>query len=358
MDISTVKLIPLMDTLRLENIDDAVYFSERYSGYISNSRLGLINPDQGGNPKKYFEGFAGNKIYSDALVFGSAVHELMLQPESFEIVNCVDRPTAKAGFIADIVYDKMKKQNVSEPTDDMLIEAAAEVDYYHGILDGDKLPNLHSKIDQYLQDRWKYEQSYNGEKELVYLDSKNRDRLNGCLTALQKNKKIMDLLHPEGLIETPISENERTILLDVRVETPDCEPVIIRLKSKLDNFTIDRETNTITVNDIKTTGKIVSLFNDAVENFHYSREMGMYSWLLSLCAEKFYGMKNPTIKSNFLVVSTIPDTREGTPKFYTKVVPMTRTLFLKGFNEFRDLTKQVAYYTVHPNEIEAECMTL
>lgn len=69
-------------------------------------------------------------------------------------------------------------------------------------------------------------------------------------------------------------------------------------------------------------------------------------------------MKNPTIKSNFLVVSTVPDTRSSTPKFYTKVVPMTRKLFLKGFNEFRDLTKRVAYYTLHPNEIEAECMTL
>lgn len=274
MDLSTVKLIPLMDTLRLENIDDAVYFSEKYSGYISNSRLGLINPEQGGNAKKYFEGFAGNKIYSDALIFGSAVHELMLQPESFQIIDSIDRPTAKAGFIADIVFNEMKKQNVSDPTDDMILEAAKEVDYYHGILDGDKLPNLKDKIMGYIKSRWEFELTYTDSKEPIYLDAKNRDRLNGCLTALQGNKKIMDLLHPEGLLETPISCNEQTILLDVRVEPKEGESFILRLKSKLDNFTIDKESNTITVNDIKTTGKIVSIFDEAIDNFHYFREMG------------------------------------------------------------------------------------
>lgn len=66
----TITITPLLDTLRLENIDDKVYFSEKYSQYVSNSRLGLINPLQDGSPKKYFEGFASNKIYSDSLIFG------------------------------------------------------------------------------------------------------------------------------------------------------------------------------------------------------------------------------------------------------------------------------------------------
>ena len=46
-------------------------------------------------------------------------------------------------------------------------------------------------------------------------------------------------------------------------------------------------------------------------------------------------MKDPTIKGNFLVVSTIPN-------YYTKVVPMTKGLYLKGFNEFKELLTLVA----------------
>lgn len=65
----------------------------------------------------------------------------------------------------------------------------------------------------------------------------------------------------------------------------------------------------------------------------------MYSWLLSLCAKKFYNIENPTIKSNFLVVSTIP-------QYYTQVFPMTKKLFKKGFDEFKELLKlaSVALY--------------
>ena len=49
-----IKLIPLLDTLRLEKIDDSEYFSERYSGYISNSRLSKIDPNKGGSPEEFF----------------------------------------------------------------------------------------------------------------------------------------------------------------------------------------------------------------------------------------------------------------------------------------------------------------
>lgn len=57
MILNEIKLTPLIDTLRLEKIDDAIYFSEKYNGYVSNSRLGLLNPRQEGSPEKFFAGF-------------------------------------------------------------------------------------------------------------------------------------------------------------------------------------------------------------------------------------------------------------------------------------------------------------
>lgn len=351
MNLENIKLTPLIDTLRLENIDDAIYFSERYSGYISNSRLGLINPEQGGSPKKYFEGFAANKIYSDSLIFGSAVHELSLQPESFYIESNIDRPTAKVGFIADLIYDMCKKQNTRNITDEMFVKAAIEVDYYHGILNETKLNDLKERIIPYVLQRLDYI-SIEG-KDPIFLDSKSRDKLSKCIKSLEDNNQIQSLLHPIGLLNTPISCNEQTILLDVEVEIKDLEePFIIRLKSKLDNFTIDTENNLITVNDVKTTSRYISKFaNGALLDYHYYREMGMYSFLLSLCAKKFYGMENPRIKSNFLVIETFPE-------YKSSVIPMTRDLFMKGFQEFKNLVKTVAYYTAFPNEIDSECLTM
>ena len=78
-----VTLKPLTDTIKVEDISDKVYFSKVYNKYISNSRLKLINPDEGGSPSKFFAGLNNNKIYSDALIFGSAVHELTLQPNVY-----------------------------------------------------------------------------------------------------------------------------------------------------------------------------------------------------------------------------------------------------------------------------------
>ena len=48
-------------------------------------------------------------------------------------------------------------------------------------------------------------------------------------------------------------------------------------------------------------------------------------------------MNNCTVKSNCLVVSTIPS-------FYTKVYEVTKKDFYKGFEEFKYLLRLVAYY--------------
>ena len=41
-ELNSIQIIPLIETLRLQKIDDDAYFSKKYSGYISNSWLSLI----------------------------------------------------------------------------------------------------------------------------------------------------------------------------------------------------------------------------------------------------------------------------------------------------------------------------
>ena len=78
-------------------------------------------------------------------------------------------------------------------------------------------------------------------------------------------------------------------------------------------------------------------FPNNFKRFHYHRELSLYSWLLSLVAKKHYGMENCTIRSNCLVVSTIP-------KYYTKVYEVTKADFTRGWEEFKALLRLVAHY--------------
>jgi hypothetical protein len=325
-----IKIVPLLDTLYLQKISDEEYFSKKYSNYISNSRLSLINPEQEGTPEKFFQGF--KPVYSAAFDLGSGVHQLTLQKDLFEICDAVDKPTAKLGALADRLYPIYLKGNIDDKD---IAQQAAIIDYYGGNLSSNRLKEVRNKCSKYWSDRKKFEQSYKGDKEILYFDLRSRETVKNCVKALSNNKNIQALLHPMGLLEDPISETEQAILLDVEVEIEGYPKFKLKIKSKLDHYSIDPESNTITVNDVKTIGKIVSEMNNNISRFHYNREIAMYSWLLSLCAKKFYNLDNPTVKGNYLVVSTIP-------QYYTKVLPMTKAMFKEGWEEFVKLLKSVA----------------
>lgn len=332
MKLNEIKLTPLLDTLRLQKISDETYFSEKYSGYVSNSRLGLLNPKQDGSPEKFFAGFKPVG-YAPALEMGSAVHELTLQPDLFELAPNLGKPTAKMGAMADELYSVFLESDV---TKEDVIKASDKIEYYKGKITDDRYNEVITKCTPYWQARQKEEFNISTIKEQIYLDFKTNEIVKSCVEALANNKSIQDLLHPTGLVEDPISENEQAILLDVEAECPNGKKFIIRLKAKLDNYTIDTETNTITVNDVKTIGKIVSEMDNNIKKYHYSREFAMYIYLLKLCAEKFYGIVDPKIKANYLIVSTIPN-------FYTKVRPVSYSELKTGFHEFKTLLRYVAY---------------
>lgn len=340
--LAKIKITPLLETLHLEDIDDSIYFGKRYADYISNSRMGLMNPAQGGSPKAYFEGLNKNAKYSMNLVFGSAVHTLTLQPESFFLCEDVAAPTAKVGLMADLLWYQSK--NGELPDDYQITEAAIKVDYYKGLLTANQLTKVKEALKPYFKARYKFEQDSTDTRTPVYLDDKNRDRLQNVLKSINDNKDINTLLHPKDILDAPLpSENEKTILLDVQVDIPEQQSFVLKLKAKLDNYTIDQLNSTITVNDVKTTGKLCSEFNNAVLNFHYYREIAFYSWLLSLCAKKYFGIENPICKGNFLVVETIPS-------YWSTVVKMNPVWFSVGTREFITLLKLIAFYTCYGYE--------
>jgi hypothetical protein len=324
-----VQLTPLLDTLRLQKISDEEYFSDNYKFYISNSRLGLINPEQDGSAEKFFKGFSSS--FSQSFALGTAVHELVLQNDLFEVCYKVDKPTAKLGVLADLLYPFFLKDKL---TDDNICKCAKKADYYKGELSPNRIQEVHDKCTKYWEDRKVFESDYKGTKEIIYLDPRSKEIVGNCVKALSENKKVQDLLHPQGVVNDIIYDTEQAILLDVLVDIEDSR-FVVRLKSKLDHYSIDTDMNIVTVNDVKTIGRIVSEITTNISKFHYNREIAMYSWLISLCAEKFYGLKEPIVKGNYLAVSTIP-------QYYTKVLPMNKKMYDEGWSEFVRLLKMVA----------------
>lgn len=331
---NTIQITPLLETLQISKISDEEYFSEPYKNFISNSRLGLINPQQEGSPEKFFSGF--KPIYSSSLDIGTAVHSLCLQKELFNIVDTVDKPTGKMGVMAEELF---KIWQGSIPTSEDILEVAKKIDYYGGKLSPKRIEEVKEKCKDFWITKNRHLRT-RGEDERVdlYLDPKSRETSYACIKAIENSKQIQDILNPKSVVEglsEPISENEQAILLDIRIDMPDTQPFILRLKAKLDHFVIDTLNNSIQVNDIKTLGRIVSEMEINIQKYHYNRELAFYSWLLSLVAKKFYNIENPTISGNYLVVSTIP-------QYYTKVIPMTKKMFIEGWDEVRYLLRLIA----------------
>jgi hypothetical protein len=325
--IKQIKITPLLDTLKLEDIEDDIYFKQYSKEYISNSRLGKLT-------KEGVEAFFKNEPspYNPSFETGSLVHQQFLQPESFEVVDTVFKPTAKAGLMADALY----KDDGTTPTDDEIKSQSYIVGYYKDKLTSNRIKEFRDKAEPYWRDRFIYEQNNPlGDKKRIYTDEKNFELLTNCLRTLGENKDIQNLLHPSGLIETPITGNEKTILMDIEMEIPGYESKIYKLKAKLDNFSIDTEEGIITVNDLKTTRVPATKFDPVF--FSYQREIAFYSYLLKHIAKKYYNIENPIIKGNFLVVSLIPE-------YNTLVYPMTPKLFKSGIEEVRYLLRCVAYF--------------
>jgi hypothetical protein len=342
MSYKDIKLIPNLDSIKYEEMSDERYFSKEFSGYISNSKLSLINPDQGGSPEMYIEGLSKHPKFSDSLILGSAVHELLLQPNGFKLVDNINRPTAKLGAMADILYDIYRKNKINNNIEDVtfedIVNASDIVDYYKGKIDAIKQSKIMESCSNYWEMRYLYEIKL-PQKEYkvpIFLDEKSRAKLLKCLESAHLNKNIQSLLYPESFFEDDIEiKNEAALFMDVDAIYDD-KKITLKLKAKLDNFTIDSSTNTIVLNDLKTTGHYLSKFKESYDKYHYYRQMAMYIWMLTLYAKSYCNIdKIGSLTANMLLISTVPD-------YYSGVFKVSKNDIDRGFNEFSDLLKRVA----------------
>lgn len=337
---ATVTIKP--ETIQLLRISDEEYFSEKYKKYISNSKLGLINPTEGGSIEKFKEGFKSS--YSDSFEVGSAVHAMILQKGEYELSK-ITKPTGKLGVFADKVW---KMQDDFSDIDELYKAASIEADYYAKSFTETRLLKALEQCNPYWEERRELKEELL-EKPQIILSEPNLFKAESCIANLQNNKKVIETLFPESLLGNIEIYNEYTLICEADVEI-DGKITTVLLKGKLDNFIVNHETQELILNDLKTTGKPVSFFmgnwvdtpegkvwyNGSFQTYHYYRQAAMYLWILSAW-HKYQG-HNYSPKSNIVVVETFPE-------FQTKVYKIYNKHIKQGLDEFKQLLIEVVKWT-------------
>lgn len=329
--LSEFKIIPIVSSAKRLDITDAEYFSSKYREYISNSRLSNINPEQNGSPSKYKN---PPKLSTASLVLGSAIHELILQPESFNLAPKCSKPTAKLGTTIDRI--KVYRQK-GFSIYDSIKRASVDCDYYVNQID--------SKISKIVKDGLKY---YLSSKtfgdETITLSDKDWDTCTKCVDSVLSDNQIVNTLKPKNEFGIDIpSFNEDALFLDVLVTYQD-KYTILSLKMKADNWTIDEENKVLTLNDLKTTSKPVAWFMNkeygSFYHYHYHRQFALYMMMLKYYCMKEYGLTDKwKCYGNVLVVNTSDQA--------TKLYKITKQQFEQGRLEYERLLKMVAYYKIN-----------
>ena len=239
------------------DITDEVYFSDKYSNYISNSKLKLINPNEGGSFKTYLEGLKSKSTGS--LDLGSAVHELVLQNESFEL-NSYIKPSGKIGKVIEVVF---KYRNKGYSILNAIRKASEEVSYYISQLTDTRISNIISSGFKYYLYLYK-NKDIKYDKEQIILDEKSRETCIKCVDSIRRNSDAMNLLSPDEFsLDQYLNKNEDTIVMEIVVTFPNSttDPnaeevsILLKLKAKIDNWNLNIDEGLLNLNDLKTTGK-------------------------------------------------------------------------------------------------------
>lgn len=332
---SDFKIIPDINSVRREEIDDDTYFSSNYAHYISNSRLKWIDPNAGGNPTLFQN---PPKLKTNSLNIGSRVHELILQPESFELAPKIGKPSAKLGEVMDFIPGFLKE---GIELDDAIKNAALKADYYSNTIDS-KIESIKEVWNGYSSSLEKLNKTPTN-KTVRIVSDKDWDVVNGCVQSCKSNENIVNLLHPTTPFGDPIeSYCEDAFFMDYIVIYKGKQCSTLRFKMKADNWTIDPDSKILTLNDLKTTSHSVNCFMEpgaSFEHYSYSRQMAVYSQILWYYCMKHYGISRDSgwqLKANMLVVETIPN-------YWSRAYYVTQKQLTEGKRMLNELLCRVAY---------------
>ena len=230
------------------------------------------------------------------LIDGKVIHNLLLDDGSFDksfILLPSTLPTGNSRLVIDKIYNLVKEG------------PGLLSNYNTEILDILKQINLHQalKTDEQRLAKIITEETISyfeflkvkGNKDLI--DSETLQRCNEAVDVLKADSRTCELLgtfrsgmeNIEVFNEIELSIDAKTVL----------EP--FGLKGIVDNILVNHDTKVIYINDLKTTGKTISDFEETIQFYNYNLQAAIYQWLVKYKFRKVITAEWKII-FNFIVV--------------------------------------------------------
>ena len=344
--LENITLKPLLDSVERIQMEDPEYFA---LDAISNSKLALINPEQDGSPQRFF--MERSNYSSTALELGTAVHALLLE-RGKNFLSDFEKPGGKIPLLIKTAYNlSVREQNPIDYTEALTIACKIH-DYYSTALSDTRINTLKEKGQEYLD--FLKEEAKPG---MIVLTADQRDKCIKCVGSVKSNSHAIGLLYPEQS-DTLLSFDEDVILMDVEAtfeEELEDNVITMKIKGKIDNWSVDLKNNIITMNDLKTTGKALQFFpgrwqedkykegeqifiEGSFQKYHYNRQLAFYMAILLAHCNKTYGERDWSLAVNIIAVETIYP-------FRSQVFRIGEETLKKGMEEYNSLMKRVAYHT-------------
>jgi len=357
---------------------------------VSNSSLSYINPEQGGSPQKFLSFFdkQEEKQESKSLENGRIVHLYAEKPDEFAVAS-VAKPDGMIGKMADEFY---RLKRITEiPANNTLITAGALMQVGFHNIDCNITSDLKTeggRQSEILSVQAAYEklaallsldvtltigitrmarentESYKSYKEDTLVNKfiaecidylKQAEKLQGKLTLTASQKEIIENCIKSlkgnplankyfnlggGFVENAFIFRE----LDVYFEL-----MGLKVKAKLDNIYIDILAKKIYLNDLKTTAKPLSSFQEILEYYKYHRQLAFYlralRWLIN---NGYFNYLNIPDLHHFEVVPQIIAV-ETTGNFDSDVFLLDGFYVDKGTKEAKSLMERVLFHKTNNN---------
>ncbi len=214
---------------------------------LSNSKLNLIDPEMGGSPLEFAEGFNQDEFGpSYSLEMGDALHKMILEPELF-ITADFYRPTDNMIKWAEAV------EKLGGVTDANILKGRELSGTYANLKDPAKLIK---KFEDEGGVNW-VQFIVEGKGKIV-LKPEDYFKLNKAAEAVSKHPRSQDLLS---------GENEKEIYFNY---------LGMKCKCKLDNIKIIPEENLVRIVDLKSTSKNPARIQNFVHRYRTYRQLGFY----------------------------------------------------------------------------------
>lgn len=317
----------MIQTLIGSNELDAFYKDKFYFSYSSISKL-LFSPAAFYN---HYVLKQREDIVAPHLVSGRVLHCLLFEPEKYDD-NFISMPGKLPTDSQKKIIDNIFRKYLVIENNTLTLE-----DFSEDILTELLTANLYQSLKTDLQRTEKILTEENKNYFNFLIDSQDKTivdepTLNNCksgVEVLQSNEEVRSLLQ--------LDKSEEDVHIESYSELPieaDAEHLPFGFKGIIDNIVIDKESKTIFINDLKTTGKPLVDFPESVQYYKYWVQATVY---VKLVFHKF--------------LKDLPDLNEWNLYFtfividkYNQVYPFqvsmeTMTIWQQDFEELTDILK-------------------